>query len=134
MRWNPIYCDSPSHPFSKTQNQNQNHHLYNWLVTAMTKKKCLKPKPCKILKPGELAKRRDSMIAAMYASSRNQNNVSFSEISSTTSSSQNQVPQHIEETMVPSFHLPVNFTNRPSCFNRKKILSVTPAILGWWCM
>jgi len=97
----------------------------------MTKKKCLKPRPCKILKPGELAKRRDSMIAAIYASSRNQNNISFSQISSTTTStSQNQVPQHIEETMVPSFPLPVDFTNRPSCFNRKKILSVTPVFVS----
>jgi len=49
----------------------------------MTTKKCLKAKPCKILKPGELAKRRDSMIAAIYASSRNQNNIFFSQIPST---------------------------------------------------
>jgi hypothetical protein len=72
------------------------------------------------------------MIAAIYASSRNQNNVSFSQISSSTSTSQNQVPvpQHIEETMVPSFPLPVDFTNRPSCFNRKKILSVTPVFIS----
>ncbi|CAJ2655428.1 unnamed protein product [Trifolium pratense] len=82
--------------------------------------------PHRYLKPGALAKLRDSKITARNTSSRRfHEDISFSQLSPITPNiSPNQNDQ---ENMVPSFDSHASFTNRPRCLARKKLFAVTPS-------
>nr|XP_004490647.1 uncharacterized protein LOC101491306 [Cicer arietinum] len=92
-----------------------------------------KPHHHRYLKPGALAKLRDSKITARnYATSIRIDNMYLSQLSSsspTTSDSspiQNEEIQQNHDNMVPSFDSHVSFINRPVCIARKKLFAVPP--------
>lgn len=76
------------------------------------------------LKPGALAKLRDSKITSRNAYSRRRiYNMCFSQLSSPTTPTS---PTQNEENMIPCFAPHISLINRPRCIARKKLFAVAP--------
>ncbi|TKY56192.1 hypothetical protein E2542_SST20634 [Spatholobus suberectus] len=92
------------------------------------------PKRCprcyhKYLKPGALAKLRDSKITARH-NNRRTTQIFLSELllSPTSASSPTQQDQSLnEDNGVPCFAPPICLSHRPRCLLRKKLFAFTPS-------
>ncbi|KAK7301326.1 hypothetical protein RJT34_12187 [Clitoria ternatea] len=104
---------------------------------AMTMKESPKPKPfksspkiksprCMYLKPGALAKLRDSKISAEHAS-RTTQNISVSQLLLSPSTPTQHEEQALnQDNGIPCFDSSTVNPNRPRCLRSKKLLAVSP--------
>lgn len=89
------------------------------------------PSSCKYLKPGALAKLRDSKIANRrhrhaYISTLLSQHLSHSQLSPSSPSQNEQQRSPNHANGIPCFAPTLGFMSRPHCLSRKKLFAVTP--------